>query len=193
MTLESYWNERLKNNFNLKGVGNFGYPKFYNWIMYRFKKKILSDNLSKLDLIGTVLDVGCGTGAYINNFNGLRYTGIDITEESINRLSKKYEHRFIKGDISNLCLNENFDLVCCFNILSHITDDTKFKNALENISRMSKKYIFIMDVFGNKEKETVKCRDILKHKKNLVDFTLIKLIKIPFNFGEELAIFEKEV
>jgi len=188
-----YWNERLKNNFNLKGVGNFGYPLIYNELVYLFKRRILKKYLEKIET-ESVLDIGCETGAFIKIFkkNGVqKYFGMDISKESIKRLSKLYDYPFIIGDISNFFLKKKFDIINCFDILIHIKNDKKFKNALKNISQMSNGFIFFTDTFDGSEKWHVKNRKLEKYSENLPDFALVNLKKIPLDLGVKFAVFEK--
>src|SRR5204863_2307038 len=44
----------------------------------------------------------------------------------------------IAEDLEGLGLSESFDLVSAFDVLFHITDDDRFRKAIENISRVLK-------------------------------------------------------
>lgn len=51
------------------------------------------EDLSVIDLIdpkGSILDVGCGTGLFLNYVNPVKYTGIDISQKMLDILINKY-------------------------------------------------------------------------------------------------------
>ena len=140
---------------------------------------------------------GAGTGFYINFWGKLgvkQITGIDITNKSIEELIKKYpNHRFIKGNISNLDCNkilpnEKFDIITAFNVLFHIVDEEDFKHSIENSKGFSRKktIILIMDNFL-KEHEVVgwheRARTLSYYEKVLSSYSIeIKEIKPIFYF-----------
>jgi len=89
-----------------------------------------------------VLEVGCGIGTTAHKFieHGADYTGIDISEESINVAKERFKLFNLNGtlsvnDIEQCVLNDQFDLVYSFGVLHHTPDINK---AIENIHRMLK-------------------------------------------------------
>ncbi|MCC6864613.1 MAG: class I SAM-dependent methyltransferase [Ignavibacteria bacterium] len=158
---QEYWDKLLSQNTSLKGVGWPNWPESYNLILYKkylkgFENVIneLSKNYSFLlnDKIN-VFETGPGTGFYTNYFYraGVKnYTGADISEESVKNLKVKYtEFNFVRKDISedDEFVKDNtgkFDLICIVDVLLHITDDTKFKRAVKNISSLVKPGGFII-------------------------------------------------
>lgn len=158
---QEYWDKLLSQNTSLKGVGWPNWPESYNLILYKkylkgFENVIneLSKNYSFLlnDKIN-VFETGPGTGFYTNYFYraGVKnYTGADISEESVKNLKAKYpEFNFVRKDISedDEFVKDNtgkFDLICIVDVLLHITDDTKFKRAVKNISSLVKPGGFII-------------------------------------------------
>jgi len=91
-----------------------------------------------------ILDVGCGTGFFVDFYfkrGAKEITGIDITKTSISMLKEKYPaYNFYVADISDLNypvkLKEKFDIINAFDVLYHITDDSKFEMAMHNISSL---------------------------------------------------------
>ena len=65
----AYWNARLLTNFNLQGVGRTCFDERYNEWMYRAKLRCLESIFGREPLTSSlVLDVGCGTGFFIDWF-----------------------------------------------------------------------------------------------------------------------------
>jgi predicted TPR repeat methyltransferase len=90
----------------------------------------------------SILDVGCGTGFYVDIWKQLgckKLAGIDITFTAIEKLRMKYpEYRFFRGNIGNLDnspeLSANkYDIISAFDVLFHIVDDEQYKMAFKNI------------------------------------------------------------
>ena len=69
-----------------------------------------------------VLDVGCGTGRHLEEFEnrGWSVTGVDPSQEMVNKAkSRLSENATVKCDIKDI--NETFDLVISlFNVINHI-------------------------------------------------------------------------
>ena len=155
---ERYWQERLSKNFSLGGAGHTGLGLEYNKWLYKARIRALN-KLLKDEQINPrgkqILDIGCGTGFYIDYWDRLgaaEIVGLDITETSISRLTANYpKHKFIKADITanGLELKGEFDIITAFDVLFHIVDEDKFEQAIKNIGRFSRKKnkILITDSF----------------------------------------------
>jgi len=75
----------------------------------------------------SIADLGCGTGllsAYLGSSNYARYTGIDISEAAINRARRNEdEHtRFLVGDLTQVALNDKYDVIVCSECLYYLRD-----------------------------------------------------------------------
>ncbi len=187
-----YWEKRLRSGFTLKGVGNIVFDANYNEYLYKLQLGALKKAIAKHEIRlpgAKVLDVGCGTGFFSKFYiDGLsEVTGIDITEFSIQSLREMMpDGRFITLDIASDSLydqiveGEQFDIINVFNVLYHIVDNDKLRNAVENLTTCLKSgsYIFITDNLGEKDfspAEHVRFRslerynEIFRNRINIVD------------------------
>lgn len=141
-----YWEERLAKNFDLSGVGFSTLGKNYNGWMYRVRRHVLLKTLGKLDYrfsdATTVLDIGVGTGFYIDFWKELckgRVDGLDITDVAVKNMKAKYpDSQFYVADIGENNLLETlgknrYSVVSAFDVLFHITSDEKYRRAVQNI------------------------------------------------------------
>lgn len=155
---KEFWEARLSRAVNLKTVGNRAFSLSYNEWLYKAQRDSLELLLSKnnISIEGKhILDVGCGSGFYVNFFDEKQaghITGMDITSQSIEYLLKQFpDYRFLVNDISadQIGLSEKFDIVSAVSVLFHIVDDDKFSNAVTNICNLVKPdgYIIISDSF----------------------------------------------
>lgn len=90
--------------------------------------KSLADSGAK-----SVLDLGCGYGRVTSCFldNGFEYTGVDISPVAIEAAEKAHPSaRFIKGNLSELDLQEKFDVVTVLYVFVHFVDDTLWRSFL---------------------------------------------------------------
>jgi SAM-dependent methyltransferase len=140
----AYWEERLSGEFSLDGVGYAGLGRAFNRQMYRVRRHGFLRLLRPLVGAGAdVLDVGSGTGFYIDRWQELgaaRITGSDMTETAVGRLSERYPaHRFLRMDIgaSELPLADaSFDFVSAIDVLFHIVDEDAHARAIRNLARL---------------------------------------------------------
>ncbi len=90
--------------------------------------------------VETILDVGCGNGAFLNSLPPHYQTmGIDFSAEALSQVRT----RTMQGDIRSLNVaDHSFDLVTCLEVLEHLTQDT-FRAARAEIERTARKYILI--------------------------------------------------
>lgn len=140
---KNYWEERLRKDYNLRGVGHLGLGKHYNWFLYAIRRRLVRRVLRNMDLKFDnlrALDIGSGTGFYVELLEKLGVkdiTGLDISNVAIQELKKKYsKYRFSREDIGdNLTQvgDESYDLVTSFDVLFHIVEDSRYECAFENV------------------------------------------------------------
>lgn len=90
--------------------------------------------------VQTILDVGCGNGAFLNSLpDRYQAVGLDFSQEALKHVQGKAVH----GDIAALPFESaSFDLVTCLEVLEHLPYHT-YKKATVEPQRVSKKYIII--------------------------------------------------
>src|SRR5712664_744565 len=138
---KQYWEDRLKANWGLHGVGYLGLGDYNQWV-YRAKRSVFLNVVSSLRLPRgfSALDIGCGTGFFVERWMELgagSITGMDLTEVSVSQLRDRYpEHRFVQGDISEKAdsLPDGYDVISAMDVLFHIVDRDRYGAALKNIS-----------------------------------------------------------
>ncbi len=139
-----YWEERLRSNFGLCGVGYAGIGEYYNTWLYKVKRKIFLRTMSSLsmDLMkSNVIDIGSGTGFAIERWKELSVrtiVGTDLTQVSIENLQRKFPgDRFYQVDIGSNMVTPleqgHYDVVSAFDVLFHIVDDRRYQTAMQNI------------------------------------------------------------
>ena len=136
----TFWDQRLSEQFDLRGTGEPGLSLAYNRACYDVRRRVLSAALkdSGMDPGGrSVLDVGCGTGFFTGYYRsrGATVTGLDITPTSIRRLRERFpDARFLEADVGEVKLDERYDIVNAFDVLYHITDDRRWERAVEHLA-----------------------------------------------------------
>ncbi len=90
--------------------------------------------------VSSILELGCGDGRILRALSdNVHATGIDINSVRI----KLFPGNKIIGDISNLPIKSMmFDMVLCCEVLEHLDDKILFL-TLEEIQRVTKRYILI--------------------------------------------------
>ncbi len=130
------------------------YGKFHNYLMkeYRVSAGILDE---KIHLTGKkVLDMGTGTGAWAASFLPYRpagITGVDMSAKMIREAGKRHPGiNFIQGNIEHLTHipDHSFDIVTASFVVHGVKQD-KRKRILDEMFRISKRYVVIQDFAGN--------------------------------------------
>ena len=135
-----FWQRRLTEHFDLRGTGETGLPLAYNRACYALRRSVLERALRNagIDLAGrTVLDVGCGSGFFTAFYleRGARVTGIDIAPIAVERLAARHPgSRFLLADVSEAPIDGRFDVVNAFDVLLHITDESRWERAVRHLA-----------------------------------------------------------
>lgn len=87
----------------------------------------------------TVLDIGCGEGAWLGHLQAFRprvqYTGLDSSEYAVSRFGKERNLRLATfGDLPSLHLG-GFDLIVCSDVLHYVPDD-EIRAGMQTMARI---------------------------------------------------------
>jgi SAM-dependent methyltransferase len=139
----TYWEERLSQHYTLDGVGYLGLAESYNSWMYRVRRHVFLREARELfpqPKALRVLDVGSGTGFYIDRWHELgvdSLTGSDLTDVAVTGLTRRNPgDRFVRYDVGgddNPFHTEKFQAVSMIDVLYHIVADARFRRAFVNV------------------------------------------------------------
>lgn len=153
-----------KENF-IKYYGNDIYDKFYVSIY----DKLLYDNVKNVYEVGEIinrkvptniiklLDVGCGTGHHVKLFNdkNINCTGIDLSEEMINKASENYPDLQSKFKLANVLDNmifqdNEFTHISCLNYTIYSIKDKEqfFENCFKWLIPGGVLIIHLVDIYN---------------------------------------------
>ena len=138
----------------LYGYGGYNYhPRFWQETVKRFSE------FYKLDKSASILDVGCGKGFMLHDFQEFSsaYTvaGIDVSKYAIENAMDSVKKNVKIGDAKEIPFEDNsFDLVISINTI-HNLELEDCKQSIREIERVSKKHAFVVvDAWRNQgEKE----------------------------------------
>jgi len=141
-----YWEGRLSRSYTLGDVGWLGLGTGLNGWMYRVRRRVFLQALQPLienPAQARVLDVGSGTGFYVERWHDLgvpAVTGSDLTQTAVDQLAGRHpSDRFTRFDVGSEELPfelGSFDAVSAMDVLFHIMDDDRFARAFQNISTL---------------------------------------------------------
>lgn len=179
---KDFWDARLNEQFDLRGTGETGLSLAYNKACYALRRSALERALREAGVESSgsrVLDVGCGTGFFTALYLswGARVTGLDIAPTSIERLGQRYpEAEFLLGDVSEVPLDQRYDIVNAFDVLYHITDDDRWETAVRHLARAvnSNGLMLLTDTFAEHRGEAAhnRMRPLSRYRAVLQDENL---------------------
>ncbi len=143
----AYWNERHDRTSGLAGVGYLGLGGLNEW-MYRVRRRVFRRVVrgTGIDVAGArVLDVGTGTGFYLDRWQELGardVRGADFSQTACDRLRTRYPNTPIEvldlteiDDAQFQALGQ-FDLISVMDVLYHLVDDAAYARAFANLDRL---------------------------------------------------------
>lgn len=189
---QQYWQQRLSDQFGLAGTGHRAFGAQYNRTLYRAMLNCVEDICIRngVSIPGKrVLDVGCGTGFWIAHWldaGASQVYGLDVTQVSVERLIQRFPSGcFARADVCDeIPFDGEFDLISAINVLFHITDDTRFLQAMENIcaSLAPQGFLVVTDSFQRSRlilAKHVKPRPLLSYESGFEQFRVRVLEVMP--------------
>ncbi len=145
----SYWEDRLGRHFSPAGVGYLRLGRRYNEWMYRVRARVFDRAARALPVAwpeARVLDVGAGTGFYLERWRALGVpapTGLDLTEVAVGRLRAAFPDLAVhRADIGQPLPSDfpvapaSLDAVSAMDVLFHIVDDAAYARAFRNLATL---------------------------------------------------------
>ena len=189
-----YWLKRhVSKGSTLASVGQKSYSDKANYYMYlpvRERYAALLDQLAFPPGRVRVLDAGGGQGIFLDMFleRGYDVTLADISPTAIESIKARYGAAVTARacDLSDIPVDQPYDIVHCFDVLYHILDDEKWAKILETFSRISSRYIILHERFFSRRpilvSQHIRFRPYSTTTKNLISLGFRETKSIPTRF-----------
>lgn len=138
------------------------------------QERLILDKLVKVQNKNKVLDLGCGTGRFLNKAN----FGIDASEKMIAFANKKYPNKnlFVKNAACTEFESQKFDVVISFHLLMHLpkTEIIEIIKETHRILKTGGRLIF--DIPSQKRRKLFNYKATSWHGANLMSVNDVKKI-----------------
>ena len=97
-----------------------------------------------------VLDVGCGTGALLNELREKAdyVVGVDNSAEALDFCRLRGHENLVKADGASLPFrDEEFDIVTAIGVIEHISDDKRFLSELQRVLKKNGRLVLMTSSF----------------------------------------------
>jgi SAM-dependent methyltransferase len=130
------------------------YSNYYDLL---YKDKNYNSEVDYVDILikenhpqaNTLLDLGCGTGRHNILFEekGYKTIGVDLSYDMIKKAKELNKSAFIQGDIRNIKLNQQFDvIVSLFHVMSYQTSNDDIAAVFQTAkNHLNSDGLFIFD------------------------------------------------
>ena len=112
---------------------------FYACRLRALKRVLTRRGISLVDK--RVLDVGCGLGDFARYYcsSGAQVFGIDISPDAVEHCNSQQIGTFVQGEASEVAakFDQSFDLIHCFDVLYHLTDELEWQSTLAAFAQLS--------------------------------------------------------
>ncbi|MFA6925324.1 MAG: class I SAM-dependent methyltransferase [Bacteroidales bacterium] len=186
-------------------MDNKTFYELYDW--NNLTQLDLNDKIKKIlqtipDDTNNILDVGCGNGIITNMLaEKFSVVGVDRSKKALSYLKTKT----ILASSDNIPVeNESFDLVFSSELLEHLEDETFYK-TIEELKRISRKYIYITVPDNENINKTIvrcpKCDYIYNRSYHLRNFSINDFVKLfpeytiikSFSYGRKIRKYNKYI
>lgn len=173
----SYWVDRYSSG-GTSGAGSTGR-------LNAFKSEFLNSVIKKYK-INSVLDLGCGQGAILDNLEVDDYLGFDPSKDVINSLKEKYlldNSKIFQWKSENLEIKE---LTLSFDVIFHLIEDAVYEDYMRSLFSLSEKYVLIYSSNSNRTDPEYETAPHVKHRIFTevvpISFKLLEHHKNPFPY-----------
>lgn len=152
----------------------------------------LAKRLSKMGL-ADVLDLGCGYGRVAGSYisNGMNYTGVDISQDTLDiAKNRNPEGVFIQSDLRDVEIDSKYDVISILYVLVHFVNDSDWEKLIRracNILRPDGRLVFA-DYFPSERSspvEHVVSRPIKEYEKIFSEIGMEMDIEMINDFSKE--------
>lgn len=168
-------NEEIKNYYN-NLAQTYDTNRFDNWYgkYIDIQERNFLKEISHLDKNYKILDLGCGTGRFLEFAN----YGVDISPEMIKVAKTKFQEKQIcEGSVSSIPFSNNyFDIIYSLHVIMHLNKNMTESFLEEAYKKLKPKGKLIFDFPSKKRRETVNYKAQNWHAAN--QFSIEEIIKI---------------
>lgn len=108
--------------------------------------QMISETLGVADE-DNILEVGCGAGFLAQHLRG-QYTGVDKSSTLVARHKEILGAKVMQAEANDLPFSDQeFDYAVCFSVFQYFPDIEYARQAIAELSRVTKKGVFIGDLF----------------------------------------------
>lgn len=113
----------------LRAICSYAMPRFYNWSIDVTQRAALRSTLRSIPAGANVLDYGCGVGRWTREIakRGAKVTAVDFSAAMLSEAARRTAAsphrdacRFIRCDVTNIDLDERFDVIFGVTVLQHV-------------------------------------------------------------------------
>ncbi len=134
-----------QNNYFKSGLANTGYSSYslLNQELYleaQLRLKIIKKYLPT----GSLLDVGCGYGHFLQVAKelGYRVMGFDISREAIQKLKDQFKIKGKVGNVDRDLPKSKFSIITCWDVVEHFPHPLTSFKSLNNIQQKGDFFFF---------------------------------------------------
>ncbi len=168
-------NEEINNYYN-NLAQTYDTNRFDNWYgkYIDIQERNFLKEISHLDKNYKILDLGCGTGRFLEFAN----YGVDISPEMIKVAKTKFQEKQIcEGSVSSIPFSNNyFDIIYSLHVIMHLNKNMTESFLEEAYKKLKPKGKLIFDFPSKKRRETVNYKAQNWHAAN--QFSIEEIIKI---------------
>ncbi len=153
-----YWRSRYKNGGN-SGDGSYN-------LLAEFKAKVLNTFVSE-NAVSSIIEFGCGDGNQLTLANYPDYTGLDVSQDAIEKCEILFSQDLLKR--FKLLVDfkgEKAELTLSLDVIYHLVEDDVFDSYMKKLFESSDRYVVIYS--SNKSEQGLVEYPHVKHR----EFTL---------------------